>query len=189
MLGSVIVKRRTSSKTDRSERAQIVDQADGGDSRFFIYLLFSFLHRADRERRAPLQGDLDLAIIAEAVAIAAIDPRMRDPQFRQDYGRMSQIVGIEGQRGVNALSIAASTGLPRETTRRKIKRLVELGIVVEVSRGKYVMKPGYLQTPAIRGTLDNLARETVRFINECLDNGVLKLAPQKPGLSNPDLRD
>ena len=176
MLGLATLKRRTSSKTGHASGPHIADPAEGGDSRFFIHLLFSFLHRADRQRRAPLQGDIDLAIIAEAIALAAVDPRMRDPQFRQDYARISQVVGIEGQRSVNALSIAASTGLPRETTRRKIKRLVELGIIVEVARGKYVMKPGYLQSPAIRGALDSISRETVRFINECLDTGMLKLA-------------
>lgn len=172
------MKRRTPSPTSNNDRGDNVGLTAGSDSRLFIYLLFNFLHRADQERRAPLRGDFDLAIIAEAIAIAAIDPRMREPQFRKDYEKMSTVVGIEGQRGVNALSIAASTGLPRETTRRKIKRLVELGVIVEVTRGKYVMTPGYLQTPALQGTLENITRETLRFINECLDQGLLKLTPQ-----------
>jgi len=146
------------------------------DSRLFFYLLFNFLHRADYRRRRQYGDNLDLAVIAEAIAIAAIDPRMRESQFRREYLSLHKIVGIDGQRSVNALSIAAATSIPRETARRKIKRLVELGIIVETSRGNYVMTPGYLQSPSIQRMLEGISRETIRFINDCLDNGVLHLS-------------
>ncbi len=160
----------------RSRQARIVRHDREKDSRIFAYALLNYLHRTYYLRRRQYGDDLDLALIAEAIAIAAIDPRTRDPAFRKEYSSMSTIVGIEGQRGVNALSISASTAIPRETARRKIKRLVELGVVVETARGKYVLKPGIAQSPAQHLMLDELARETVRFINECLDDGVFQLS-------------
>jgi hypothetical protein len=39
-------------------------------------------------------------------------------------------------RPCNASSVSASTGIPRETVRRKIKRLVEQGFVTQVGRDK-----------------------------------------------------
>jgi hypothetical protein len=167
------------------ERARIATRDREANSRIFAYHLISFLARADQLRRKHYEDDIDLAIIAEAVARAAIDPRMRDPEFMRDFRSVDNIVGIERQRGVNALSIAAATGIPRETTRRKIKRLLALGILVETGRGKYVLKPGYIQSPAIRGLLEELTRASVRFVNDCLDQRVLQVASAASDQTEP----
>ena len=158
------------------ERSRVAAPGNDANSRIFAYLLASFLARADHLRRKQFEDDIDLAVIAEAVAIAAIDPRMRDPEFVREFSSLEKLVGIERQRGVNALSIAAATGIPRETARRKIKRLLALGVLAETGRGKYVLKPGYLQTPVMRTLLEELTRATVRFVNDCLDSRVLHVA-------------
>ena len=62
--------------------------------RVFIHLLLNFLHRADRERRAFYGMDLDMAAIAETVAIAALEAEMRDPAFREAFGDYNTVVGI-----------------------------------------------------------------------------------------------
>ena len=154
------------------------------DSRVFAYLLVTFLARADQLRRKHFEDDIDLAVIAEAVSMAAIDPQMRDPAFVREFRSIESVVGVERQRGVNALSIAAATGIPRETTRRKIKRLLAMGVLAETGRGKYVLKPGYIQSPAMRAMFEELSRATVRFVNDSLDNRVLQIVP-----SSPDPRD
>jgi hypothetical protein len=174
----------SSKTTDVSEKApetapdktRVVARDREANSRVFAYNLVSFLARADQLRRKHFEDDIDLAIIAEAVAMAAIDPRMRDPDFMRDFRSVDTVVGIEKQRGVNALSIAAATGIPRETTRRKIKRLLVLGVLAEIGRGKYVLKPGYLQSPATRTLFEELTRASVRFVNDCLDQRVLQVA-------------
>jgi hypothetical protein len=163
------------------ERPRVVPSARDANTRVFAYLLVSFLARADHLRRKQFEDDIDLAVIAEAVAIAAIDPRMRDPEFVREFSSIDKVVGVERQRGVNALSIAAATGIPRETARRKIKRLLALGVLAETGRGKYVLKPGYLQTPVMRGLYEELTRATVRFVNDCFDQRILQLA----GASSP----
>jgi hypothetical protein len=48
-------------------------------------------------------------------------------------------------RPCNAYSIAAATGLPRETVRRKIVRLVELGWILRQSNGHLFLTPRAIQ--------------------------------------------
>ena len=72
---------------------------------------------------------------------------MRVPEFHESFGDTRTIIGVEGQRGVNAFSIAEATGIPRETVRRKLKELVARGVLMEKERGRYVMAPGFLQKP------------------------------------------
>ena len=158
------------------ERLRVAASDREANSRVFAYLLVSFLARADHLRRKQFEDDVDLAVIAEAVAMSAIDPRMREPDFVREFSSIDREVGVERQRGVNALSIAAATGIPRETARRKIKRLLALGVLTETGRGQYVLTPGYIQTPVMRTLYEELTRATVRFVNDCLDHRVLQVA-------------
>jgi hypothetical protein len=145
--------------------------------RVFIHLLLNFLHRTDRERRAFYGTDLDMAAIAETVGLAALESEMRDPAFREAFGDYRKVVGTERQRPVNALSVSATTGIPRETVRRKLKALVEKGVLVEKDGG-YIYKPGNVQDPQRLEAFERGMRDTLQFINECLKLGLLQLAPK-----------
>jgi hypothetical protein len=153
-------------------------QADSSAvSRLFILLIGNYLHRIERERRGLYDGDLDLALVAEIIGTAAIEPGMRDAAFRAKHSTFESVIGIEGQRAVNATSIASTSGIPRETVRRKLKRLLELGVIVEKGRACYVTKPG---TPQRQDQQEAFARgiqQTVLFMNECLENGVVRWVP------------
>ena len=110
-------------------------------------------------------------------AVSGIESGMRDPEFRERFNDIDTIVGTIRQRGANALSIAMSTGVPRETARRKIKQLVEMGFLVRRSQGDYVLKPGVVQASPHRDMLEQLAAETIRFMNECMEKGVIDMRP------------
>lgn len=152
--------------------------------RVFIHLLLNFLHRTDRERRAFYGEDLDIAAIAETVGIGALEAVMRDPAFRRTFANYSEVVGIERQRPVNALSVAAATGIPRETVRRKLKVLVKQGVLAEKDGG-YVYKPGVMQQPQHMETFERGMRDTLQFINDCLTLGLLQLAPRTERKTQP----
>jgi predicted DNA-binding transcriptional regulator len=145
--------------------------------RVFIHLLMNFLHRTDRERRAFYGTDLDTASIAETVGIATIEADMRDPAFREAFGDYRKVVGAERQRPINALSVAAATGIPRETVRRKLKALVKKGVLAEKDGG-YIYKPGHVQDPQRLEAFERGMRDTLQFINDCLKLGPLQLAPK-----------
>lgn len=146
-------------------------EAAANKTRIFLYLLFTFVQRIDSMRRETFAGDLDLASIIHAISESTIEPAMRDAAWREEYGALSKVVGVSGQRGANALSISQATGIPRETARRKIKKLIALGALTEVGRGEYIITPGYLQRSLDPERLDTLLAHSVRFINEGLDYG------------------
>lgn len=146
-------------------------------SRILITMIGDFLARLNRERRLLYDGDLDLASVFEIIGTSAITHAMRDAEFREKHGTFSSVVGIEGQRGTNAMSISAGTGIPRETVRRKIKRLRELGLIVEKTRGHYVVNPGTFLKPHYQAAFGRGLRETVNFINQCLEQGVMRWVP------------
>ena len=146
-------------------------------SRIFVVTVISYLSRLERERRDLYGSDLDLASIFEVIAIGAIEPGLRNPGFRAAYHSFDAVVGVEGQRGINAMSIAAATSIPRETVRRKLKRLVARGYIVEKSKGHYVVTPGRLQDADYRAAFGRGIRETVRFMNECFERGLVQWVP------------
>lgn len=147
------------------------------NSRLFVYMAGNYLHRIERERRELYFGDLDLALVAEMIGTAGVEPGMRDAAFRQEHLSFDSVVGIDGQRAVNATSIANAAGIPRETVRRKIKQLLKLGFIVEKEPARYVLKPGVLQEPQRQAAFGRGIDQTVRFMNELLEHGVVRWVP------------
>lgn len=78
------------------------------NSRLLVYVLGNFLHRIERERAEVYFGDLDLARVAEIIGMAGVEPGMRDAGFRARHRSFASVVGVEGQRAVNATQPEAS---------------------------------------------------------------------------------
>lgn len=78
--------------------------------------------------------DLETSVIYLAVACASVSGAMRDPAVLEllDAG---QPIPDEARLPVSRRAIAESTGLPRETVRRKIAVLVEKGYLIEEDSG------------------------------------------------------
>ena len=156
------------------------------NSRLFVYLAGNYLHRIERERRELYFGDLDLALVAELIGTAGVEPGMRDADFRDRHRSFDSVVGVEDQRAINATSIAEAAGIPRETVRRKLKQLLKLGFIVEKGRARYVLKPGMLQAPHRQAAFARGIDETLRFMNELIENGVVRwTAAGRAGRSRP----
>jgi hypothetical protein len=160
--------------TTVAPEGRLVLAESGANSRLFIYMLGNYIHRIERERRDFYFGDLDLARVAEVIGASGVEPGMRDAAFRAQHATFDSVVGVEGQRAVNATSIASATGIPRETVRRKLKQLLKLGLIVEKGRARYVLRPGMLQEPERQAAFARGLQQTVLFMNECLENGVVR---------------
>ncbi len=163
--------------TKMAPDGRLVMKSGPENSRLFVYLIGNFLHRLELERRQVYLGDLDLARVAEIIGMAGVEPGMRDAGFRDTHSSFTSIVGIEGQRAVNATSIAQATGIPRETVRRKLKVLVKHGIVVEKGRARYVLQPGMLQAPERQAAFASGIQRTMQFMNDCLEQGLIQWVP------------
>lgn len=171
-------KPQSASRTVQSPaRGHVVAEEGEGISRLMVTTIVGYLSRIERERRQLYGDDLDLGTIFEVISIGAIEPGLRDPNFRAAHGTFNTVVGVEGQRGINAMSIAAATGIPRETVRRKLKRLVARGFILEKTKGNYIVTPGRLLSADYQTAFSRGIRETLRMINECLDQGLIKWVP------------
>lgn len=164
-------------KRDRKNRLVLSDGR--GNSRLFIALMATMMLRVDSHRRRVF-GDIDLSTISDTVGLAAAEAVMRDASSRDRYRSLETVIGITNQRGINALSIAQATGIPRETVRRKLKLLVKRGFALEQAPGRYIIKPGVVQKPEHLAIYERCMHEAVRFMNECLVMGLVRLANQ-PG--------
>jgi biotin operon repressor len=162
---------------DAVPEGRLVLERSPANSRLFVYMIGSYLHRIEQERRNVYFGDLGLARVAEIIGIAGVEPGMRDAIFRQQHATFASVVGVEGQRAVNATSIASTTGIPRETVRRKLARLLKLGVIVEKKRAHYVLRPGALQDPARQAAFARGIQETVLLMNQALRQGVVRWLP------------
>ena len=149
------------------------------NSRMFVYLAGNYLHRIERERRELYYGDLDLALVAEIIGTAGVEPGMRDAGFRRKHRDFSSAISVAEQRAMNASSIATAAGIPRETVRRKVKKLLDLGFIVEKEPARYVLRPGILLQPRRQAAFARGIDLTVRFMNELLENGVVQWVPAK----------
>jgi hypothetical protein len=58
--------------------------------------------------------------------------------------------------------------------RRKIKKLLELGIIVEKEPTRYVVRPGILLQPQRQAAFARGIELTVRFMDDLLENGVVQ---------------
>ena len=130
------------------------------------------------ERRRVFR-DLELSSIIDMVGLASIEPGMRNAFFREKYSNLETVIGTEGQRASNALSIAGATGIPRETVRRKLRVLLKRGFLTEKMPGRYVVTPGMIQKPEHLAALERCAREAMNFMNQCLALGLVELS-EKP---------
>ena len=165
--------------TTLRQELRLVPAEGYAQSRLMAYLVGNYLHRLERVRRDVYLGDLDLARVAEVIGMAGIEPGMRDAAYRAQHASFDSIIGVDGQRAVNATSIASALGMSRETVRRKLQQLLKLGFIVEKGRARYVLKPGTLQQPERQAAFARGIQQTVQLMNECLEHGVVRWVPNR----------
>lgn len=91
------------------------------------------------------------ALIVMAVNQANISPLTRDPAARERYGQMQAPAPDHERRRVSINAVANSLGLPFETVRRRIRRLVDADVCDLNSDGvivpaRFLSSPDYVQS-------------------------------------------
>ncbi len=118
-------------------------------------------------------GDYDSAMILLAVVAITAGRLLRSdlPVELRDMGKPLP----EGYLArCNISSIAAATGLNRETTRRKVKELIELGYLVRLKDQSIRFRPGYLQRPQVKELVRKQLDSFTRVANELARDGVYR---------------
>ena len=108
-----------------------------------------------------LSVDPESAVIVLATAAITMEKFTRSG-FDEDLWNIRTAMPPEQLTKCNVSSIAAAIGSNRETVRRKVKRLLELGVVLRDGEGSLRLSPGYtLSVPTsemLRAQLEVLAQ-------------------------------
>lgn len=81
--------------------------------------------------------DLETVVVYLTVASASVGTVIRDMEFLERLGSEPLAPGL--QRPIGARAVSASSGLPRETVRRKLKLLVAQDRILENEHGYSIM--------------------------------------------------
>jgi hypothetical protein len=87
---------------------------------------------------------------------------------------LDRVVPYEMLAPCNISSIAAATGLNRETARRRVNALVKAGALTRTVRGEIVFPQGRMQDPETALLVRKLLEAVTRFVNDSIKDGVIK---------------
>ncbi|HYI41064.1 MAG TPA: hypothetical protein VE053_12175 [Allosphingosinicella sp.] len=149
-------------------------QAAAAMSRLTAIRLALLTSRAMENWRAGV-GDNESAMILLAV-VAITGERLTRTDLPEDLCSIATPLPPGYAAGCNISSIAAATGLNRETTRRRVGALIERDYLARSASGEICFPIHRQQDPA---TLEFLVRQleaVTRFANDALRDGVLKAA-------------
>jgi hypothetical protein len=107
-------------------------------SRIFAYFTAEFMLRAAASIAVAFDHDYESAILFLSVTTQNTQNIMHKRDLRQRYASMSTPVDPDLMTPVSRSALSRSTGLPRETVRRKIARMIERGLIVDTPRGLIV---------------------------------------------------
>lgn len=137
-------------------------------SRIFVYEMSECLCKVLPSYSQHMQGDLAKLLIVHALGASNIQ-RLMAGSNRTPYESMDARIPPDMQMPSNALSIADSTGLPRETVRRKLKELLASGLVIADERGGYRLKPGAVQAEELQDIYYASFKSMMAVFEACLD--------------------
>lgn len=121
------------------------------------------------------RGERDSDTTMILVAIAAITAeRFTRGGLSEDQKSLDWVMPPERLAPCNVSSIAAATGLNRETARRRVNALVKSGALIRLKGGEIVYPPGRMQDPRAAELVRKLLEAVVRFTNESVKDGVIK---------------
>ena len=103
----------------------------------------------------PGSGDLELNIILLVIAIRSVE----HPDFSSLPRERLEDRPVFPSLGVNTHSIAESSGIPRETVRRKVAKLVRNGWIARRGSTLHFTSQGFRETSLVREAMECLALE------------------------------
>ena len=126
-----------------------------------------------RDNWSKLFGDHETAVIALAIVVIMSERLMRSG-LEPELETLAVPMPTDDLAKCNVSSIAAATGLNRETTRRKVDQLVRLGLVVK-EKGAIQLRPGATQQAIVCEAVKIQLDELRRAANDFLRMGALEL--------------
>lgn len=118
-------------------------------------------------------GDYEAAIIILAIAVINGEKLTRTP-LESELQDLRTPVPRERLTRCNISSIAVATGLNRETTRRKVNKLVSVGLLVRNEDGSVNLAGGFSQAKTTIELVHTQLETLTRITNDLLRDGSLR---------------
>jgi len=120
------------------------------------FQLGKVLTQALRESYRAFDGDLTMALVLGELGQYAAAPSHEDLLNKRS----------RNPRGSNAYSISAASGIPRETVRRKLDKLIARGWIIETPDGKLALNPA--QDPPLAVLFADYNRQILQAMREAI---------------------
>lgn len=131
-----------------------------------IELFLDVLHSL----RSAVSIDLESIAIYLCIAEATMRPVIADP--RQVDALAEVEVAPEEMRGaITMLLVSDRLGIPRETVRRKVKQLIQLGLVYQDNKGRVRSTPNFHE-PQLAATMKAVQDAVRRYHERLAAHGV-----------------
>jgi hypothetical protein len=125
-------------------------------------------------RRGRMDPETVLIILA---VIAITSEKFTRAGLDEDYRALDVYLPLEQLQSCNVASIAAATGLNRETARRRVEALIKNGSLIRTEAGDIALPPDKVQERSALELVRKQLDAVVRFANESLRDGVLVPVP------------
>ena len=122
------------------------------------------------------RGTRDTDTVMILIAVAAITAeRLTRIELDEEMKALEHSFPSALLAPCNISSIAAATGLNRETARRRVNAMVKEGSLVRNDKGEVYFPPGLLQQPGTRKLIRKQLEMLTRFVNDSIRDGVLRI--------------
>jgi hypothetical protein len=102
-------------------------------------------------------GDLIKALILRAIIAGNISHIDHDPANPGQFAAIDDVPPDELRRPISVLAVAGSLGLPYETTRRCVNKLVTEGLCIRVKGGVIAPATKHIEPEDLQGIRTNMA--------------------------------
>ncbi|MEI9990852.1 MAG: hypothetical protein WDM86_12505 [Rhizomicrobium sp.] len=141
-------------------------------SRFIAHCVAEFILRSAEGMSEVFDHDYEAAILFISISNRNSEKVMSDPKLRKAYGSYQTTIPPEHTLLSNRMALARATGLPRETVRRKVGKLIEKGWVVELPGGLRA-RPDLNRHRTYIASLEPQAQNLRRLFTLLLSTGAL----------------
>jgi hypothetical protein len=141
-------------------------------SRLIAHFVTEFILRSAEGVSQAFDHDYEAAILFLTISIRNSERVMSDPKLREIYGSYTSTIPPEHTLLISRMALARATGLPRETVRRKVAKLIAKGWVVELASGLRA-RPDLNRHPDYVAVLEPQAQNLRRLFTILLTTGAL----------------
>jgi hypothetical protein len=146
------------------------------NSRAIAHFVTEFILRSAESISELYNHDYEMAIIFMTISNRATEKVMSDPKLREQYSSYRNTIPPEHALLISRMALARATGLPRETVRRKVAKLIEMGWVIELAGGLRA-RPDLNRHSNYIGAIEPLAQNLRRLFTMLLAIGAFNTMP------------